>query len=120
MLDSFRTTSRLKREAVPSDALAMYRAWKHAVDVQRAARKINLGDYFYYGTPPLDFDAAAQAVTAGAPRPGDGGVAGSMAAFNANSCRSLERTTVTVSSARGWLRSSTGGTHRHARDQEGA
>jgi hypothetical protein len=82
MLDTLTDYVQAKREAVPSDALGMYRAWKDSVDAMLATRKPNAGDFFYYGTPPLDFDAAAQVVTVGGSMAlGVAGVSGSVAAF---------------------------------------
>ncbi len=83
VLDSFQDYVQAKHEAVPQDALDMYRAWKHTVDVQLASRKPNVGDFFYYGTPPLDFDAAGQAVVVGGGLAvGTAGVIGSIAGMD--------------------------------------
>ena len=86
MLASFTEYAQAKREAIPGDALSMYYAWKQGIDQLASTRKVNMSDYFNYGTVPLDFDTAAQAITAGSSLAlGTAGVTASWAVYAVNS-----------------------------------
>ncbi len=99
VVDGFAGHVQALRQTAAQDAYQMYKAWKKSVDDLRQSRRSNLGDLFSYGTVPLDFDTARQAVAAGtAMGLGGFGITSSYAGYLSNigstTIRTLEKARV--------------------------
>jgi hypothetical protein len=73
-----------KRTFIAQTALDMYDAWKVTSDQEHQSHAQNLGEVFYYGTVPLDFNGMAAAILTpvGSLGAAGGGLVGALAAVS--------------------------------------